>query len=183
MGSHLLSKSSYIKGLQCDKHLYLYKYHYKEMDELSEMQKAIFQRGTNVGELAQELFPGGNDASPPNAFQYNKCVVQTKEEIERGTKVIYEAGFNYEKVLAIADIIVREGKKWSIYEVKSSTSISETYLNDAALQYYVISNSGLEINDFSIIHINNQYVRKGELSLDELFTIETVLEDILPLGS
>jgi hypothetical protein len=151
------------------------------MDELSEMQKAIFQRGTNVGELAQELFPGGNDASPPNAFQYNKCVVQTKEEIERGTKVIYEAGFNYEKVLAIADIMVREGKKWSIYEVKSSTSISETYLNDAALQYYVISNSGLEINDFSIIHINNQYVRKGELSLDELFTIETVLEDILPL--
>ena len=41
MGSHLLSKSSFIKGLQCDKHLYLYKYHYDEMDEFSEMQKAI----------------------------------------------------------------------------------------------------------------------------------------------
>ncbi len=68
MGSHLLSKSSFIKGLQCEKHLYLYKYHYNEMDEFSEMQKAIFQRGTNVGVLAQELFPNGTagtEGSPP----------------------------------------------------------------------------------------------------------------------
>ena len=60
MGSHLLSKSSFIRGVQCEKHLYLYKYHYKEMDQLSEMQKAIFKRGTNVGELAQQTFPGRN---------------------------------------------------------------------------------------------------------------------------
>jgi hypothetical protein len=180
MVKHLLSKSSFIKGLQCEKHLYLYKYHYKEMDELSEMQKAIFQRGTDVGELAQQLFPRGFDASPPNAFQYNKCVTQTKTQIEQGTKVIYEAGFNFNDVLAIADIVVRDGDQWNIYEVKSSTSISETYLNDAALQYYVLSNSGIEIKDFSIIHINNQYIRKGELVLSEFFTIESVLDFILP---
>ena len=63
MAVHLLSKSSYIKGLQCEKHLYLYKYHYNEMDELSEMQKSIFKRGTDVGELAQRLFPGGEIAA------------------------------------------------------------------------------------------------------------------------
>ncbi|MGB5892816.1 MAG: DUF2779 domain-containing protein [Ignavibacteriaceae bacterium] len=71
--------------------------------------------------------------------------------------------------------------EWNLYEVKSSTSISETYLNDAALQYYVISNSGIEINDFSIIHINNQYIREGELDINELFTIESVVDSILPL--
>lgn len=181
MPKHLLSKSSYIKGLQCEKHLYLYKYQYKDMDELSDMQKAIFQRGTDVGELAQQLFPDGINASPPNAFQYNKCVAQTRLHIDQGTDVIYEAGFLYNEVLAIADIIAREGDKWNIYEVKSSTSISDTYLNDAALQYYVLSNSGIEIKDFSIIYINNQYIRKGELNLSELFTIESVLDLILSL--
>jgi len=45
MNTHLLSKSSFIRGIQCDKHLYLYKYHYDEMDEVSEMQKAIFKEG------------------------------------------------------------------------------------------------------------------------------------------
>lgn len=181
MSSHLLSKSSYIKGLQCEKHLYLYRYHYDEMDELSDMQKAIFQRGTNVGELAQQLFPGGFNAAPPKASLYDKCVNQTKSQIEKGTKIIYEAGFNFNGVLAITDIIVKDGDKWNIYEVKSSTSISDTYLNDAALQYYVLTNSGLMVKDFSIIFINNQYVRKGELNLHELFTIESVLELILQM--
>jgi len=68
-----------------------------------------------------------------------------------------------------------------IYEVKSSTSVSETYLNDAALQYYVISSLGIRVKDFSIIYINNQYVRKGDLYLEELFKTESVLKFILQL--
>jgi hypothetical protein len=68
-----------------------------------------------------------------------------------------------------------------VYEVKSSTSISETYLNDAALQYYVISGLGIRVKDFSIVYINNQYLRNGDLNLQELFITESVLELILPL--
>jgi len=191
MGSHLLSKSSFIKGLQCDKHLYLYKYHYDEMDEFSEMQKAIFQRGTDLGVFAQKLFPGGTAATEGSPPDYKKGLKKTGELILQGGKLIYEAAFMFNEVLSIADIIVKEKNslsrhreaktEWNIYEVKSSTSISETYLNDAALQYYVISNSGVEINGFSIIYINNQYIRKGKLDINELFTIESVIDSILPL--
>jgi len=191
MGSHLLSKSSFIKGIQCDKHLYLYKYHYDEMDEFSEMQKAIFQRGTNVGVFAQKLFPVGKAATEGSPPDYKKGLKKTGELILQGEKLIYEAAFMFNEVLSIADIIVKEKNslsrhreaktEWNIYEVKSSTSISETYLNDAALQYYVISNSGVEINGFSIIYINNQYIRKGKLDINELFTIESVIDSILPL--
>jgi len=181
MGSHLLSKSSFIKGLQCDKHLYLYKYHYNEMDEFSEMQKEIFRRGTDVGILAQKLFPGGTAATEGSPPDFKKGLKKIGELIQRGVKIIYEAAFQFNEVLSIADIIVKEKNKWNIYEVKSSTSISETYLNDAALQYYVISNSGIEINDFSIIRINNQYIRNGELDINELFTIESVIDSILKL--
>ena len=181
MGSYLLSKSSFIKGLQCDKHLYLYKYHYKEMDEFSEMQKAIFKRGTNVGILAQQLFAGGEVATTGEPPNYKKGIIKTGELTSKKTKAIYEAAFQFNEVLVINDILVRDGSKWNAYEVKSSTSISETYLNDAALQYYVLSNSGIEINDFSIIYINNQYTRQGELDINELFIIESVLEYILPM--
>ncbi len=86
MGSHLLSKSSFIRGVQCEKHLYLYKYHYNEMDQLSEMQKAIFKRGTDVGKLAQQLYPGGIDASPKTQFEYDKAVKLTKELIGEKAK-------------------------------------------------------------------------------------------------
>lgn len=180
MASHLLSKSSFIKGLQCEKHLYLYKYHYNEMDELSDMQKAIFKRGTNVGELAHNLFPGGIIAAEGDPPDYEKAIRKTRELIDNGVKVIYEAAFIYNEVLSIADVVVMEKGGARIFEVKSSTSVSETYLNDAALQYYVISSLGIRVKDFSIIYINNQYIRKGDVDLHELFTTESVLRFILP---
>ena len=181
MASHLLSKSSFIKGLQCEKHLYLYKYHYDEMDKLSEMQKAIFKRGSNVGVLAQRLCPGGVVAAQGDPPNYDAALKRTKELINSDAQVIYEAAFMFNEVLSIADIVVIEKGGMKVYEVKSSTSISETYLNDAALQYYVISSLGIRVKDFSIIYINNQYVRNGDLNLQELFITESVLELILPL--
>ena len=178
MGQHLLSKSSFLKGIQCEKQLYLYKYHYEWMDEISASQQAVFKRGTDVGILAQHLFPDGviGTADPKKA---DDAVDITRELIEKGASVIYEAAFEFNGILVISDIIVRDGNRWNIYEVKSSTSISETYLLDASIQYYVLINSGLSIDDISIIYINNQYIRQGELDISSLFKIESVKELVL----
>ncbi|MCJ7553550.1 MAG: DUF2779 domain-containing protein, partial [Ignavibacteriaceae bacterium] len=81
MSSYLLSKSSFIKGIQCEKQLYLYKHHYNWRDPISEEQQAVFSRGTNVGKLVQELFPGGIDLLPDNHFQFEKAAKLTKEKI------------------------------------------------------------------------------------------------------
>ena len=151
------------------------------MDELSETQKAVFRRGTNVGELAHKLFPGGIIAAEGDPPAYDKAINKTQELIKQGTKVIYEAAFLSDQILSIADIVVIEKGGAKIFEVKSSTSVSETYLNDAALQYYVISSLGIRVKDFSIIYINNRYVRQGNLNIQNLFTIESVLRFILPL--
>jgi hypothetical protein len=169
---YLLSKSSYIKGIQCEKQLYLYKYHYDWMDEVSESQQLVFDRGHNVGELAQKLFPGGVKAAE-DPRKPGEAIERTTELIESGAKVIYEAAFGFDEILVIADIIVWDGKKWNIYEVKSSTKISDTYYRDAAVQYYVISNC-LNVKDISIVYINNQYKRNGELEIEKLFNIESV---------
>ncbi len=181
MGSHLLSKSSFIRGIQCEKHLYLYKYHPDEMDELSEMQKAVFKKGIDVGKLAQNLFPGGIDLSPESYTDYDQALVKTKESLQTGKKILYEASFQTDEVLSIADIVLNSKSGLKIFEVKSSTSVSDVYLIDAALQYWVITNSGYKIKDFSIVYLNNQYLRKGELDLNKLFIIESLLERILPL--
>ncbi|OGU58567.1 MAG: hypothetical protein A2V66_14935 [Ignavibacteria bacterium RBG_13_36_8] len=176
MNTHILSKSSFLKGIQCEKHLYLYKYHPELQDQLTELQKAVFNRGHEVGKLARELFPNGIDASPKTHFDYSGALKLTDKLITDKENVIYEAAFQSDDVLVASDIVVRDGEKWKIYEVKSSTSISEVYLLDAAVQYYVISKCGIEISDFSIIYINNGYVRKSELELDRFLKIESVLE-------
>ena len=169
-----LSKSSFIKGLQCEKQLYLYKHHYNWQDKVGSNQQAIFDRGHNVGELAQDLFPGGVDASVKSPIEYQKALKKTKDLIDQGVKIIYEAAFVYNDVLVISDILVIEDDGWNIYEVKSSVSISETYEIDASIQYYVISNLGYSVKDISIVYINNQYTRNGDLDLSLLFNIESV---------
>ena len=183
MQKPILSKSTFIRGLQCEKSLYLYKHHYNLKDETPAQLQAIFNQGTNVGLLAQELFPNGVDASPPNHFKMQESVFKTQEFIANGETVIYEATFQFNGVLAALDILVKETDGWKAYEVKSSTSVSDTYIYDAAIQYYTIVNSGIDLKDISIVYINNQYVKNGSINIQELFTIESVfdkVQEVLP---
>ncbi|MFY9310205.1 MAG: DUF2779 domain-containing protein [Bacteroidia bacterium] len=179
MEKHILSKSTFLRGLQCSKSLYLYKNFIQLRDPVSPEQKAIFNRGNNVGILAQQLFPGGIDATPEKRSDNLAAVEKTQQLIASGVEIIYEAAFQHEQVLAILDILVKKDNQWYAYEVKSSSKISNTYLLDASLQYWVITKSGLDLSDISLVTINNQYVRKGALNVQELFSITSVLKDAL----
>ncbi len=175
----ILSKSTFIKGMQCRKALYLYKNRYFLRDPLSPEQRAKFIRGTHVGIFARELFPGGVDASPKTHFQMAKSVEKTRELIEEGeTDIIYEAAFSFDDVVVALDILYRENGKWNGVEVKSSKAISETYHWDAALQYYVINGSGLKLGDFFIAYIDRDFVKEGEIDPRKLFRLESRLEDV-----
>lgn len=179
MEKHLLSKSTFLRGLQCPKSLYLYKNFIQLRDQPSTEQKAIFNRGNKVGLLARQFFPGGIDATPAPRSDNMAAIAKTKQLIEQGVKIIYEAAFQYNGVLAILDILVQEQGIWYAYEVKSSTKITQTYILDASLQYWVITNSGLLLADFSLMHINNQYIRNGEINVKALFAVKSVKEAVL----
>jgi len=176
---HILSKSTFIRGMQCEKSLYLYKNFIQLRDTPSAEQMAIFSRGSNVGVLAQQLFPNGIDASSGYKRDNLAAVANTQKLIESGAEIIYEASFQYDGVLVILDILVKKNNQWFAYEVKSSVKISQTYLLDASLQYYVITHSGIELADISLITINPDYVRKGPVDYSQLFAFSSVKNDAL----
>jgi predicted DNA-binding protein YlxM (UPF0122 family) len=176
--NYTLSKSSFIRGRQCLKSLYLKKHHPELEDPITEVQQAIFDKGTNVGLLAHYLFPGGVDLGEFIPMEIEKVLSETSRLIGLGQDVIYEAGFCYNETLCFIDILVKKEGKWYACEVKGSTSVSEVYLWDAAFQYHVITSSGLELEDILIIHINNQYKKRGELNIHELFTAQSVLKEV-----
>ena len=181
--THILSKSTYVKGVQCKKRLYLNKYHKNLKDELTDAQKAIYSQGDKVGELAQNLFPGGIDVTPEKFYDFSESIEQTKNAINDGASVIYEAAFQFEGVLCAVDILVRDGNAWLAYEVKSSTSVKDPHIIDASLQFYVIKNCGIEIKDISIVVLDNSYQKQGEIQVDKLFKIKSVYHDVLQLQS
>jgi len=178
MEKHILSKSTYIKGEQCLKQLYLTKNQPKLRDRMPAERIAVFSRGTNVGIYAQDLFPGGIDAGPKHYSQYRKALELTAQLMADGQEVIYEAAFQAHKTLILLDVLVKNGDAWDAYEVKSSKSLSETYYKDAALQYHILVESGVNIRSFSLIHINADYIRKDEIDINKLFIIKDVTDEV-----
>ena len=172
---HILSKSTYIKGEQCEKSLYLYKKRPFLRDKLSLEKRAKFKRGTDVGILAQKRFPNGINMSPASPSQFGKKAAETLSNLNNpAVNVMYEAVFQYDDTLIMLDILVRDGDKWRAIEVKSSLSVSSTYMKDAALQYYVLRGCGVPISDIEIMNINADYVKDGDLDLTQLFVFKSV---------
>ncbi len=174
-----MSKTTFMRGVQCWKSLYLNRFHPDLRNEPTDEQQMRMETGQKVGKLAQALFPGGVEVDIRSHDNLQDAVSYTQRLIDEGTQIIYEAGFQCDEVLIFTDILVKETDGWTIYEVKSSTSLKKQYILDTAIQYYVASKSGLPIKDISLVYVNNQYVRTNEIDVCAMFTIESVLERVL----
>ena len=149
-------------------------------DKLSIEQRAKFQRGTDVGVLAHEVFPNGIDMSPNSPSQFPKKVQETRDNLsDPEVKVMYEAVFQFNDTLIMLDMLVRDGDKWLAVEVKSSMRLSDTYYNDAALQYYVLHGCGVPLSDFRLMYLNSDYVKDGPIDVQQLFKMESVMEYVV----
>lgn len=146
-------------------------------DKLNIEQRAKFQRGTDVGILAHEYFPGGIDMSPASPSQFPKKIQETWDNLSNAEiNVMYEAVFQYNDTLIMLDMLVRDGDKWLAVEVKSSMALSDTYYNDAALQYYVLHGCQVPLSDFKLMYINGDYERNGLIDVKQLFKLESVID-------
>ena len=169
-----LSKSSYCKCVQCEKILWLDKY--GKTSEVAENNEAVFETGREVGELAKGLF--GDYIDVDSDAKINVRVEKTQKLLENKTKVITEASFIYDNNFCSVDILKNDSDGVEIYEVKSSTKIDDIYLDDAAYQYFVLSNAGLNVKKVSIVYINNEYIRGSELDINQLFKIEDITDTV-----
>ncbi len=172
-----LSKSLFVKGLQCRKALYLQKYHPELMDQVPESQEAVFQAGTEVGEVARDLFPGGV-LVPYEGLTVEEQRAMTGEVMGKGTATLYEAAFSHDDVFVKTDILHKGPQGWELYEVKGGTEVKPPYVPDLAVQYFVLTGAGVPVSRASIVHVNNRYVRQGDLEIDQLFTVVDLTETV-----
>ncbi len=173
-----LSKSLLLKGLQCPKALWLAKnppaFEFPPQPE----REARYRAGTEVGLLAQQLFPGGVEV-PFAGLSVAEQVTRTEVMIAGGAAVIYEASFLFDGIFVKVDILVRDGAAWEIFEVKMATTVKEVNLDDVAIQYYVLTRSGLPVSRSFLVHIDNSYLRRGALEVQSLFAAEEVSAAVL----
>jgi len=177
-----LSKSKYTRFCQCPKMLWLD----KNKPDLAVRDEALlkrFEEGNEVGDLAMGLLGDYIEVTTLNGdgtLNIPAMLAKTKTLVAAGAKNICEASFQDKNCFCAVDILHRENGGYAVYEVKSSTQISEVYLWDIAYQKWVLEKAGIFVTGTYIVYVNNEYVRDGEIDIHKLFKIQNVGEEIAP---
>lgn len=146
-----------------------------EQYDSSVLNQSILDVGSEVGDIAMGYFGPFVEVEfdPDNPERFEHASAQTIDFLQSGEKTICEATFSLPGHYCMVDILrVRDDDSFDIIEVKSSSSTKDIYFHDMAYQCWVVQQCGFQVNSVSLMHINTDYVRHGELDLSQLFTLE-----------
>lgn len=158
------SKSKIKQFIQCEKQLWLQTYK-PEVAYFSPEKLKTFKNGNKVGDYARLVYPNGNLVK---ARKNIKKVEETLELLEK-KEVIFEASFVYNNTICQVDVLRPVFKDnifigWDVIECKAGTSAKEEYIEDIAIQYYIITSAKtIPINKFYIWHINKEATGESDL--------------------
>lgn len=134
-----LTKSSFVKGNQCLKYLYLDKHKKQEKTPISKEKQELFNQGHTFEELVRNNeFPDGINIKDKvgNFAYFNSYTRHLINSTNRQT--IYEATIIEEEVLVMCDILVKnEDGNIHIYEIKLNTELNDAIIADLAVQYTI----------------------------------------------
>ena len=181
-----LTKSKYCLGIQCPKILWM-ELNMPEQFDQSAIDEARIKTGNEVGNWAKKYF--GEFTEVSFVPDKNEMIAETQHLLDAGTNVITEASFAFAGNFCRVDLLRKVKGGFELIEVKSSTisakegtdGVKSIYFDDMAYQYYVLTNSGLNINKVSIMQLNREYVHQGKLDEQKLFVITDCTGEILAM--
>ncbi len=173
-----LSKSKIMSGLQCPKRLWLEVYRPEVASVSTSIQRA-FKIGHEVGEAARMLWLDGklvgHDQDLAKAIGETDDLLNSAEDGD----VVFEATVSSNRVLIRADILLcHGGSRLEVIEVKASTSLKPQYLDDCAIQVWVLESAGYAVEAIRLAHVDNQFVYDGSGDYHGLFQIIDVTADV-----
>ena len=169
-----LTKTLILSGIQCEKKLW-----FDLNDKIKSKDKAIFRSGNRFNDVVRKHYGEGLDLSDEKDHQ--KVIEKTKEAIQSNIDVIYEAGFQYKKTFIRSDVLIRKNNQWIMLEAKASTSVKDINISDLAIQSFVVKKSGLNVVCNKLIHINKEFIYKGDKNYKDLILEVDITKDVLTM--
>jgi hypothetical protein len=129
----------------------------------AEQQREIHNR-------ARALFA---DAAAVTRQAFEAACWQTQDLMDRAsTTAILDAAFSSTTCRARADALVREGEEWHLYEVKASTAVSNTALDEIAFVWAVLRENGVQLGGASLVLLSQEY--RAGMAEEALFDVVDV---------
>jgi len=179
-----LSKSDYMLFLKHPAWLWLKKHDKSKLPPVGEDLQAIFDAGFLFESYAEKLFPNAlkleYDRSDYRA--YEELVKRTKEAVESDIRTIVQGRFEAGRITCICDVVVKkDDKTFDLYEIKSSTQVKPEHEPDLAFQMIVLEKCGYKVDKVFVVHVNNEFVKNGEVIPEELTKTTEITEKVKAL--
>src|SRR5260370_12191237 len=156
-GEIFISKSSYLRSVQCPKLLWHVFNTPDLFPEPDASKKAMFNQSLELGLLARRLFANGIEV-PRCDGDFDELLVSTFNVLTL-RKPVFAGAFSAYGARCRVDIVSPSGRAaWDIVDVKSTTSTKDIHLHDLAFQAWVLTKAGLAINRIFLMRINPYYV-------------------------
>ena len=151
-----LTKTSFMRGMQCPKMLWLDK-HKPGLKVIPPEIQARLDAGNDFGDRAMGMFGPYEEMTvycPGTTIPDKKAMLQkTQEHLAAGTPVICEAAFSNYNNYCAADILRKTKTGYDFYEVKNAPEVREQFVKDAGFQYYIMNRCGVRIERiFLVLH-------------------------------
>ena len=176
----MLTKTDFKFYLDCPESIWLLKNKpdVYPQGEFSIFTEKLIKEGYEVESYAKQLFKNGLDLPEHGGPS------QTQESLKSSHEVYFQPSFTTNNdVFARIDILKRlEDETWHIYEVKSSTSIKKDrkhrHIEDACFQKFVLTECGYKVSRVSIVHLNKEFVKQGDIIASKLLAITDVTTQV-----
>jgi len=163
--------------------LWLKKHDKKKLPPIGDDLQARFDAGYLFESYAEKLFPDAFKLGWSGYSGYLELPVKTEEAILQERKTIIQGRLEAGGITCIFDVLVRVDEGiFDLYEIKSSTGVKTEHELDLAFQKEVIERSGYKVNKIFVVHVNNNFVRDGEVAADDICTIAEVTDQVELLG-
>ncbi len=120
-----LSKSDFKIAQECPVKLYYKKHGYPTVKDKDEYLEMLADGGYMIGLMARLLYPGGYEIKTDKGT--SEAIKETEEKLKQENIILFEPAIYINNKLIRVDILVKEGKKLKIIEVKSKSFNSKEF--------------------------------------------------------
>jgi hypothetical protein len=152
-------------------------------ESLDEAEQFRMEQGNEVHRLSRELFPDGILVKGGNAVEKTQRLMA-----DPAVSTVFEAAFSVDGYATKADIIVRDGNGWQVFEVKSNLhdpDVPDELIDDMAYTVMVMKRCGTWITSCFLLRLSRDF-RKG-MGIEKMFgesdttkAVQQRVRDILP---
>ena len=148
-----ISKTDFVRGLQCEKMLWL-DAHAPEHKIIPPEVQARLDAGNEFGDAAMRIFGEYAETTvfrEDGRLHYAAMIEKTKRLLEEGQAVICEGAFTWYGNYCAADILRREENGYALYEVKNTYTVRDEFIKDLGFQRFLLRKCGVPITSSNLV--------------------------------